>query len=92
MIQEMTAHYVEGFVFNYVIAGIIGWIVWYLVALIYVIASFGANLSMYRTTKEVKNKKWSLADIFGIVFWPWGMLDQTHKLVEYVKFRLSREE
>jgi len=91
MIQEMTAHYVEGFVFNYVVAGIIGWIVWYLVALIYVIASFGANLSMYRT-KEVKNKKWSLADIFGVVFWPWGMLDQTHKLVKYVKLRLSKEE
>lgn len=92
MIQEMTMHYIENLVFNYVIAGIIGWIVWYLVALIYVIASFGANLSMHRTTKEVKNKKWSLVDILDIVAWPWGMLDQTYKLVEYVKLRLSREE
>jgi hypothetical protein len=92
MIQEMTMHYIENLVFNYVLAGIIGWIVWYLVALIYVIASFGTNLSMYRTTKEVKNKKWSLADILGIIAWPWGMLDQTYKLVKHVKLRLSREE
>lgn len=92
MIQEMTTHYIENLALNYVIAGIIGWIVWYLVALIYVIASFGTNLSMYRTTKEVKNKKWSLADILGIIAWPWGMLNEAHKLVEYVKFRLSREE
>ena len=91
MIQKLTANYIGDLVAGYLKAGIIGWIVWFISAFIYIFLSFGTDLDMYRT-KEVKGKKLSFSGILRIIIWPWGMLDLTHELVKHVRLRLTGKE
>lgn len=93
MIQEMTEIYWTELFIGYVKAGVIGWIVWFAMALLYVLWSFKLNLEMYRTEGTGdKKKKLSLRGFLSLVLWPWGMLASTHSLVKHVTARLSGKE
>ena len=93
MIQEMTGIYWTELFIGYVKAGLIGWAVWFALALGYVLWSFKLDLKLYQTKDGGDKKaKLSLRGILSLIAWPWGMLASTHALVKHVNTRLSGKE
>ena len=91
MIQEMMANYYEGILVGYLKAGIIGWIIWFIAAFVYIIASFGTRMDLYEV-KEEGGKKLSFIGVLRLVLWPWGILDASRVLVNHVKIKTSGKE
>lgn len=88
MIQEMMAGYWESLLIGYAKAGIIGWIVWFVVAFVYVISSFGLNLELYQVD-EKGGGKWTLWGILRVVIWPYGMLYDMSQVISYVDKKIK---
>ena len=92
MIQEMMASYTTDILIGYMKAGVIGWIVWFVAAFVYVFLSFGTNLELYHVDKKGEKKGLSFWGILQIIAWPYGMLYLTHELVKHVDKKLSEKE
>lgn len=88
MIQEMTENYFIRLAVGYVTGGIVGWAVWFVLALAYVLWSFKLDLSLY-STEAKGGTKWSMHTILQVIFWPWGIMESTHYLVRHVNKKLS---
>lgn len=91
MIQEMMANYYEEILVGYLKAGLIGWIVWFIAAFAYIVASFGTRMDLYEVKKE-GGKKLSFIGVLRLVLWPWGILDASRVLVNLVKIKTSGKE
>ena len=82
----------EAFLVSYVKAGLIGWGVWFVLSLLYVLTSFGLDISLYRdAANDDKKSGWTLRGIAGLVLWPWGMVSSARALVAEVENRLKRK-
>lgn len=92
MIQEMMASYTTDILIGYMKAGIIGWIVWFAAAFVYVLLSFGTKLELYHVDEKGEKKGPSFLGILRIIAWPYGMLYLTHELVKHVDNKLSGKE
>lgn len=93
MIQKLTADYFIALLIGYVKGGIVGWCVWFVLALAYVLWSFKFNMELYKTDeKGGKKPKLSLRGFLTLIFWPWGMMEMTHELVKHVRAELYGKE
>ena len=85
----------EEFLISYVKAGLIGWGVWFVLSVLYILISFGLDISLYRDLSDDNgNQKtgWSLRGIFVLILWPWGMISKAKQVVMEVETRLKRKE
>lgn len=93
MIQEMMGGYATNLFVGYVKGGIVGWAVWFIAAVGYMLWSFGLDPAMYRDGDEEKGgRKWTLRGILIIILWPWGIMYGTHEVVKFVDKKMIEKE
>ena len=88
-------------VINYIKAGLIGWAVWFVLSVVYMVASFKGDMVLYnslerriQTEKTNLNKKssgWTASGVMRLIFWPYGIIANAVVVDRFVREELKRK-